>query len=452
VARQGSFLLLIAIMAAPAASPAAGLERWAFPAMTALVAGWFALRGRAPAYVTFCLWLFLLTPLVRRIADLHAGYSQSNVLMLAPYLAVGWAVLQQPRFLLARGHPGQWPFAVLFGACLYGFLLAVGNGRLLPGTLDLLRWTAPPLLACYIIVRADAWDAICLELRALTLTALPVLSLYGLYQFFSPPLWDAIWMLNVGMNSIGQPEPFEIRVFGTMNSPASLAYYLEALLLITLSLRPHVRWLNAALGIAALAVTLVRSAWLALAIGLVVFVVRAPLRVRTSVVLMLAAAVTLSPLALTNARMEKVVSNRIESMSNLGGDKSLSDRVNAYEESVQEVISKPWGQGFGTTNVSSKFSKAHRIIDGGPIEILISIGVLFGFIYILMGVVLLIAAIMRPHPATNGDIFSAAVAIAIVQALAFSSVTTLVGEIGILFWLAVGLLLASPRRRARALV
>jgi hypothetical protein len=157
--------------------------------------------------------------------------------MLAPYLAVAWAGLQAPRFWLTPGRPAQWPMALLFAAILYGFVLAVAAGRLFPGTLDLLRWSIPPLLACYLIVKARDWEAICVELRAWATLALPLISLYGLYQFVAPPTWDANWMLSSGMESIGQPRPFEIRVFSTLNSPASLAYYLAALILIALSLK-----------------------------------------------------------------------------------------------------------------------------------------------------------------------------------------------------------------------
>jgi hypothetical protein len=403
--------------------------------------------------VTFCLWLFLLTPMVRRIVDSHAGFAQANVLMLAPYLAVGWAVLQQPRFLLARGRTAQWPIAILLGTIVYGFLLAVAHGRLLAGTVDLLRWAAPPLLACYIIVRADQWEAICHELRALALIALPVLSLYALHQFFSPPQWDVLWMLNSEMESIGRPLPFEIRVFGTMNSPASLAYYLEALLLITLVLKPPLRWINVPLGLGALAVTLVRSAWLGLAVGLVLLMARAPMRVRSAVVVMVGATLVLSPLALTNARVEKVVYDRIESMSDVGGDKSLTDRVYAYRTSVDELMAEPWGQGLGVANVASRYANAdHRVIDGGPVEILLSLGILFGSLYLVMVALLLVAAVMRPMAREGRDLLSAVFAIAIAQALALSSVTTVVGEIGVLFWVAIGLLLASPSKSARPVV
>jgi hypothetical protein len=47
--RQALMLSVIAVLAAPAATPAAGLARLSFPAGAAVVAGWLALRGRLAA-------------------------------------------------------------------------------------------------------------------------------------------------------------------------------------------------------------------------------------------------------------------------------------------------------------------------------------------------------------------------------------------------------------------
>jgi hypothetical protein len=447
--QQAALLAVIAALAAPAATPAAGAARWAFPALSMLAAGWLALRGRTGAYLGFCLWLFLLTPFVRRVADAHAGFAQANVLMLAPYLASAWGVLELPRFLLMRGGTAQWPMTALFSAIAYGFVLALAQGRLFPAVLDLLRWSLPPILACYIMARAaskpQVWEEASLHLRVLALIALPLISLYGLYQFAFAPLWDVLWMLNADMSSIGLPHPFQIRVFGTMNSPASLAYYLGALILITLALRSPLRWISVALGLAALAVTLVRSAWLALAVGMLLLLVRAPSRVRTSVMLLMAAAVTLSPLALSNPRVEKLVAERVQTLFNLGGDKSYSERSGSYASAMRELAERPWGEGIGIANVAANYTNHQRVIDGGPIEIMLSFGVIQGSVYLGAVGVMLIMAILRPLSGRNGETISPFATIAVVQTLALSSVTTVAGEIGVLFWVSIGLILASPR-------
>lgn len=451
VIHQALAVATIAVLAAPAVTPAAGLERHLFPVSVTLVAGWLAVRGRFAAYVTFCLWLFLLSPLVRRLVDAHAGYVQANDLMLAPYLALAWSAGALPRFFLTRGGRAQWPFAAVFAAIFYGFALAFAQGRILPAVLDLLRWAMPPLLACAIIAQGAAdpatWRALCRELQALALLALPLLGLYGLYQFVAAPTWDALWMLNTGMSSIGLPLPFEIRVFGTMNSPASLAYFLEALILIALTLRSPFRWVSIALGAAALAVSLVRSAWLGLAIGLAVLPFVAPTRVRASLLILLAGAMVLTPVALSFPRVEKLVADRVRTLTDLGTDKSMTERSQAYAETVDEMSRKPWGEGFGIANVAANYTDRNRVIDGGPIEIVLSLGGLAGFVYVAGVAALLIAALVKPVFGDDGGITSATRVIALVQALALSSVNTLTGEIGMVFWTSVAVIIAAPKTR-----
>jgi O-antigen ligase len=449
LARQIVLLVLLAAAAAPAATPAAAWVRWAFPAFAALVAGELARRGRAATYLTFCLWLLILTPFVRRVVDAQVGFAQANALMLAPYLAAAWAGLQAPRFFAPSGRPGQWPMLMVFAAVFYGFLLAIARGRFFPGTLDLLRWSVPPLLTCWVVVQRRHWQAICLEVRAWALLALPLLSLYGLYQFVAPPRWDVLWMLNGGMNSIGRPQPFEIRVFGSMNSPASLAYYLEALILLTLAQRSKLRWLNAILGLAALALTLVRSAWLGLAVGLLLLLVRAPLRVRGAAVMVVLGALALSPLALIDPRVERLVSQRVETVGNLEGDKSFSDRKRDYSASFGEITQTPWGQGLGIANVAANYTSERRAVDGGPIEIFLSLGLIGGSIYLGSIGLLLAAAILRRWPAEERALYAAALAILVAQAMALVSLTSTVGEIGVLFWITLGLMLASPKSTAK---
>jgi hypothetical protein len=450
--RQALTLASVAVLAAPAVTPAASLARLSFPLGAALIAAGLILRGRLAAYVTFCLWLFLLTPLVRRLADEHAGYVQGSTIMLAPFLALAWAALDLPRFMFIRGGRAQWPMAIVFATLLYGFVLALGQGRVFPAVLDLLRWATPPLLACCIVSRGGAdpaaWRALCRELCALALLALPLLSVYGLYQFATAPVWDVVWMLNTDMKSAGLPQPFQIRVFGTMNSPASLAYYLEALILITLTLRSPVRWLNVGLGLTALAASLVRSAWLGLGAGLVLLLILAPLRVRAALMVALAAAVLLSPVALSTPQLQKYVTDRVATLADVSQDKSFSERSAAYAEAGRELAAQPLGEGLGIANVAANYSDRQRVIDGGPIEILLSLGVPAGILYLGAVAVLLIVATVRPVSGADREVAHAFIVIAIVQALALASVTTFAGEIGVIFWTSVAVMLAAPKQRS----
>lgn len=59
-------------------------------------------------------------------------------------------------------------------------------------------------------------------------------AIYGIAQFFWLFEWDRLWMIASELNSIGQPFPLELRVFGTAESPASFAAVLSASLLVSI--------------------------------------------------------------------------------------------------------------------------------------------------------------------------------------------------------------------------
>jgi hypothetical protein len=204
-------------------------------------------------------------------------------------------------------------------------------------------------------------------------------------------------------------------------------------------------WPNVALGLAALAVTLVRSAWLGLAAGLLLLLVRAPRRLRVSVLVMGLAITSVAPLAMTNARVEKVISHRIESLMSISQDKSYSDRMRSYASSMREMAKEPWGQGLElrTSPRIIQTTRASSMAD--PWKSCCRWASCLARSTSAQSA----CCWLRHYVAGPGDQsrpICRSRSHRGAQALAFSSVTTVVGEIGVLFWLAIGLVLASPRQ------
>src|SRR6266852_1783879 len=68
------------------------LLRVALPAM-ALLVGVILYASRPILYVQYSLWVWFLTPLVRRLVDWRFGYTDPNIILLAPFLVAGIAGL-----------------------------------------------------------------------------------------------------------------------------------------------------------------------------------------------------------------------------------------------------------------------------------------------------------------------------------------------------------------------
>ncbi len=65
------------------------------------------IAGRFGQYVIFCIWLFLLTPELRRLVEFYAGWEPADMLVLAPYAATGVSIVAI--VIAVAGHPERAP-------------------------------------------------------------------------------------------------------------------------------------------------------------------------------------------------------------------------------------------------------------------------------------------------------------------------------------------------------
>src|SRR5262249_51789172 len=157
---------------------------------------------------------------------------------------------------------------------------------------------------------------------------LPVVGVYAVYQYVAPLNWDIFWMQYAPIPSIGQPMPYEVRVFATMNSPASFATFTAiGLFLISFSKRPWLALpaLPAALG---LLLSLYRTAWLSLALCMLFCLVFSDTRRRAGLILVglgiaLLMAVLLTPFG-------DVVADRLSTLGEGSQDGSAQERLEEF--------------------------------------------------------------------------------------------------------------------------
>lgn len=90
---------LVVVTAVMVLGHAGGLLNYAFPIMAAGLA-FFLFRVRQNIYVAFVWWIWLFSPLVRRLADFQSGYHVVSPVMLSPLLVTLVAaipLLRRPR-------------------------------------------------------------------------------------------------------------------------------------------------------------------------------------------------------------------------------------------------------------------------------------------------------------------------------------------------------------------
>jgi hypothetical protein len=393
-------------------------------------AGWYAWRRGPAAHFQAAIVLFSFAPLVRRIVDLSLGFDQAGLMLVGPLLALLAPVPQLRRLLEGDRSLGVQtaPMLIVAGCIVYVTMLTVFQGEWMNAAAGALKWFVPLAYAAAVGLSADR-DEMVQAAASAFMVVLPVTGVIGLVQYVDPPAWDRYWMQFAPIMSAGQPVPYGVRTFSTMNGPASFATFTAVGLLLVSFLRP--RWYALALALpAALAffLSLYRTAWMSLAVGILFCLLFATSRARAGVILLglLGAAV----IAATATPFGEAIAERISSLSEGAGDGSAQERLEQFVTLWTMWDSSLFGVGFSTTDVGTAGAMA---IDGMIISCWLMMGLVVGMIClaaIVWAAGNAIAAAWRD--ARPEAIMLGALACGALVQLPLANLTS--GEFGFLFW------------------
>jgi hypothetical protein len=427
------------------------LVRTVYPAYILLIAA-VVLTRRRPLYPAYILGVFAFSPFIRRLADYQAGFSLFNLILLAPYVGLLPTLPALLRRALGAGRvPLGWPFAIMLLCVIYGSFLAMFRLAFVPAIYEALRWLLPVALCAFILERPEQAGEMRRAVLMTLALVLPILTVYGIYQFIAAPLWDVVWLWNIENPTFGEGAPYKIRVWSMMNSPGTVAVF-SAFAMLLLAGESVAGMALAATALPLLALTVIRTSWVALAVGLAVLLWKASATSRLG----LAAGVAGLGFAMTvllashvlPPEITNLVTDRAATFSDLGTDTSTYDRVQVYAAFYDRLSASPWGEGFGVneSTVTRKASTtAVTSIDSGFLETYLIYGVFVGTVY-FVALIEVIRACWRAL-AVLPQRFSGHIAL-VCAAIAITPLGTIqIGEGGSLVWIAVGLLLASGAAR-----
>src|SRR6185312_16939805 len=114
------------------------------------LAGAFLLERSPVTYSSFSLWLWFVTPFVRRVFDFRHGWNPTNPVLLAPPLVAALSFLTLWRH--ARELRGRYfvPFLLILGALAYGYSVGAIVAGFIPATYALLTWIAPIMFGVHL--------------------------------------------------------------------------------------------------------------------------------------------------------------------------------------------------------------------------------------------------------------------------------------------------------------
>jgi hypothetical protein len=414
-------------------------------AAAAVATGGFLLQRSPVMYSSFSLWIWFLTPFIRRVLDYRHGWSPTSPALLAPPVVAALSILTLMRH--AKELRGRLfaPYLLILGALAYGYSLGAINAGIFAASYALLTWLAPLVFGVHLALSWRDYDELKLAIGKTFAVALPVLAFYGVYQFVRIPAWDAQWMINADLKSIGAPLPFLVRVFGTLNTPGPYAAFLLAGILMMLTGKGFIRFPGIAAALVALLLTRTRAAWVAFVIGLIIQqlsqpVVRLPRRLLTlTIVAVLAAPLTQIP------AFRNTILSRMSTLQSISSDNSFVKRVQFSEAAAEGIVQTAAGNGLGTTGGATKLNNGSigvRSLDNGFLELFYLYGWPGGMMF-LMGIAALLYQSFRFAEARR-DPFAGAVrasGIALIAILPIGDVFS--GSTGAMLWAMMGLSIAA---------
>ncbi len=421
------------------------LVRLLFPAAAALMAlGLFSFHP--VLYLGAVWWLWFLTPFVRRLVDLQAGWDSANPVLLAPLLATGVCLWDVVRHLPKLRRRRLSPFILAFVGIAYAYPVGLWTAGTLPATYAALLWVAPIGLGFHVALHVERYEAYRRVTTRAFIGGVLVMGVYGLWQFFDPPAWDRYWMISSQMGTIGLPEPYMVRVYSTMNSPQPFAMVMVPGLLLLLTRRGSVHWAAGVPGYGAFVLSMVRTAWLSWVIGFLTFAFYIKGRAARRLIAICTAPIALMAAALLFEPVQSRLIERGGSFGELDADLSFQQRLNIFQMMLDFAATRPLGYGVGTTGASTQLNQSGehhpRVVDSGLLDVALQLGLPGGLAY-MTGVVLLLLSIVRAREGTRDDVARASRATAVGIFAAMLSLNTLAGGIGAAFWHCLGLALAA---------
>ncbi len=406
-------------------------------------AAYLIIQGKAANYISFVLWLWVVSALLRRIIDWQLGFQASNMVLLTPHLAsmLGIAsLLTQKRWRL----PPQFATAaavVAFGF-LFGTVVGIADNGFVASVGTSLDYLAPLALATFLgaFIRHHGAALI----ASIGVKLLVVIAAYGLFQWVIAPAWDTAWLAAARDHamSFGKPAAFEIRVFSTLGSPLACAFTLGAVCVLAVkSHSPKATSGLLVLSTVAIGLTQVRAVWFAVLLAGLALLVRGHKRlIRTAVFVgvALVIATTVSPTA------GDMMTERLSTVGQGVNDGSFRERAFTYASVVPEAARDLLGAGMGGETRAIGLKGFTPTLDSSYLSLLVELGPLVGLLVLVALVPLLTSGITGVR--SNDPQIQACAAYSATFPILLALGPILTGIMGVIFW--TFLLQASRKRVA----
>lgn len=315
-----------------------------FPLFAGVV-GVTLFRRCSVSYMSFVLWLWFLSPLIRRLVDQQSGFMDPSPILLAPYSATVVCFF----WFVARVHKqsDSLPFLLASLAAIYGLIVGYLNDATLQGlVVGGLDYLAPIVFGYFLFSRWREYQSYRENFLRTILFCSLICGAYGIYQYFVAPSWDCAWLINTELESMGRPEPLGLRVWSTMHSPGVFSQVLSSsLVFLSVTSRGVAAIPANAVGYVSLLISLVRSSWLGLVGGFAVLFSSLNYKYQARLLVVATFAFLCALLLLQEQSLSELLSSRLETFRDIGEDGSSLARLAIYRDFLERSLFNLVGSG-----------------------------------------------------------------------------------------------------------
>ena len=358
----------------------------------------FLLAAQRSSYLLdYVFFVVALNRGIRRLVDfyINGAFNPLSSISLTP-LVVSAVLLVPAMSRFGQLTPNSRNVATLIMVALgHGLVIGFVNsgigafyslGEWMAGFGAFLYAATSPLTA----QTADRW------MRSCGYAAL-IVAVYGWYQYFTIPEWDAYWVTAVNfVGYLGQLKPTEMSVFSTLHERGPCASFL-AWAAIPMILNPRWRiiggWLTVVLLLSVVVLTLTRSMFII--VGLVAMLQPALSKGKgVGRVIVLAAVFGFGgSIGLQYMPGSERITKRYDTMKDMQNDGSFKGRLSIFTTGLPWVLQHPLGMGLGSSGFgagrigesgsssSASSSPKEGFCDSGYIEVFSQFGWIGGLAF-----------------------------------------------------------------------
>ncbi len=344
---------------------------------------------RSTWLIDYLVWVTVLNRGIRRYVDwLGGAFNPFSPISLTPLVVSGFVLLMVLQNYRALPAPTRRIFNLFAVALTLGFAVGLLRNKL-AAVYALAEYVAPlSVMGCAALAAGseriiDRWA------RTIGWAAVAV-SIYGWYQYYTVPPWDAFWVRSVGFEGyLGRLKPTQMVVFSTMSERGPFAGFLSFAvipMIVSKRWRNATGWVSILVIMSAILLSYVRTAIITVGLAAVLFPVLNRGKNTLRIVILLCLAAVAGNVIISRTPSSGKIGKRLETIGSITQDGSFKGRIAIARYGARELLSNPLGTGLGSTGLAGRVNTGEveaeaAIGDNGYFEILFALGALGGGLF-----------------------------------------------------------------------